>query len=613
MLTVAARQRLTVTLRLRTVLADPGNRLAIKASGFAAAVAAGLYLSTSSNLVHPVAYGLQDAVMVTGAVVAALVWLKRRPMSAIAPLLLALGLAYAIVAFQGSSDELLRSLGVAVEPVVFVLTCAVVFAFPDGKLNGRAEWCLLAGIVSYFLVKNVPWLFFSPFVVGSQPLARCNGTCPANGLMIADRPELADPVGSGMAWGVIVLATATVVVLIFRLVTASRPRRRALLPVYIPALMLMVPVGVYRGLAPVVGDFSPHAVRLMAWSETMGHSLLAWGFVVAVVQASFFAGSALKRLMGRIADNPDAADLRAIVSEALDDPSVELAFRVDGSESFVDSRGEPVAGVMARDGRATTPVARHGDTVAAIWHDPALNTDPELLRAASHATLLALENGRLASQLRTATTELAASRARAVAAGDLERRKVERDLHDGAQQRLTGLSIELALTRELAKEDPEVVARLDALGHDLENVLSELRDLAHGIYPPVLRDFGLQAAVAAAARRCIPPAALVADRIVRYPADIEAAVYFCCLEGLQNAGKHAGADAHTEVHLSGYHDELRFAVVDDGIGCDVESARCHGAGFENMRERVAVVRGTLMIDTAPGRGMQLRGRIPLGA
>ena len=160
-----------------------------------------------------------------------------------------------------------------------------------------------------------------------------------------------------------------------------------------------------------------------------------------------------------------------------------------------------------------------GDTVAAIWHDPALNTDPELVRAASQATLLALENGRLESELRTTTAELAASRARAVAAGDLERRKVERDLHDGAQQHLAGLSIELALARELAKEDPEVVARLDVLGHGLENALSELRDLAHGIYPPVLRDFGLKAALAAAARRCIPPAALVADGIVRYPAD----------------------------------------------------------------------------------------------
>ena len=110
-----------------------------------------------------------------------------------------------------------------------------------------------------------------------------------------------------------------------------------------------------------------------------------------------------------------------------------------------------------------------------------------------------------------------------------------------------------------------------------------------------------------------PPAAVVADGIVRYPADVEATVYFCCLEGLQNAGKHAGARAHTEVQLCGLHDELRFVVVDDGIGCDVESARRSGAGFANMHERIAVLGGTLTIDSGPGRGMQLRGRIPLGA
>ena len=323
-------------------------------------------------------------------------------------------------------------MGVAVEPIVFVLAYAVVFAFPDGTLNGHAGRLILAGFVPLLLVQNVPWLLFAPVVVGSQPLARCNEACPANGLMIADRPELAEPVGSGLALGSLVLATATISLLVVRLVTASRPRRRAMLPVYLPALMLTVPILVYRGLAPVIVDFGSGVVRLLAWSVTLGHSLLAWGFVFAVVQAGFFAGSALKRLIGRIAGNPDAADLRASVSEALDDPSVELVFRVDGGGGFVDSHGEPVAGVLARDGRATTPVARQGDTVAAIWHDHALDTDPELVLAASQATLLALENGRLGNELRTTNAELAASRARAVAAGDLERRKVERDLHDGA-------------------------------------------------------------------------------------------------------------------------------------------------------------------------------------
>ena len=350
----------------------------------------------------------------------------------------------------------------------------------------------------------------------------------------------------------------------------------------------------------------------MAWSETIGHILLPWGFVLAVVQASFFAGSALKRLMGRITGNPDATELRAAVSDALDDPSVELAFRVDGRDGFVDSRGEPVAGAVARDGRTASSRRTPGRDRGGDLARPRAEHRPRAreCREPGHAARTGQRS--LESELKTTTAELATSRARAVAAGDLERRKVERDLHDGAQQHLAGLSIELALARELA-EDPDVVARLDVLGHGLEDAMSDLRDLAHGIYPPVLRDYGLQAALAAAARRCTPPAALVTDRIGRYPADIEAAVYFCCLEGLHNAGKHAGADTHTEIQLSGHPDELRFTVVDDGIGCDVASARHSGAGIANMRERVTVLGGTLTIDSTPGHGTQLQGRIPLGA
>jgi signal transduction histidine kinase len=199
-----------------------------------------------------------------------------------------------------------------------------------------------------------------------------------------------------------------------------------------------------------------------------------------------------------------------------------------------------------------------------------------------------------------------------VAAADAERRKVERDLHDGAQQRLVALRIKVELARELAQSDPEVAARLADLGDGLEDVLTEVRELAQGIRPPVLRDFGLLAALASAAERCAPPAALVADGVKRYPDEVETAVYFCCVEALQNVGKHAGANAHAEVRLARREDELCFEIVDDGHGCDVESARSSGAGFTNMRERVAALGGTLTIESASGRGTQVRGQIPLG-
>jgi signal transduction histidine kinase len=346
---------------------------------------------------------------------------------------------------------------------------------------------------------------------------------------------------------------------------------------------------------------------------TVGRIALAYGFLIALAQASLFAGSALKRLMARIGGNPNASRLREVVADALDDPSVELAFRVDGADGFVDSGGERIAGVSAGDWRATSLVARQGETVAAIWHDPALNTDPELVDAASQAVLLALENGRLETELRATTAELVASREQIAAAGDAERRKIERDLHDGAQQHLVALGIRVGLARELAKRDPEVAARLADLGDELESVLHELRDLARGTRPPILRDHGLHAALAVATQRSAPPAELDAEGLARYPDDVESAVYFCCVEGLQNVGKHAGPHAHAEVRMSDEAGGLRFEIVDDGVGCDVESVPGAGAGFTNMRERVAALGGSLTVESTPGQGTRIDGRIPLDA
>jgi signal transduction histidine kinase len=610
--TIAQQQQFPATPRMWTLLADPRVRIAIAASGMVAAVGGGLLLATSDHLVDPVAYGLQVAVMVFGTVAAALVWLARRPGNRVAPLLLALALATATISLQGVEEPVLHSLGVLADPAVFLLAYVVVFAFPDGRLSGRVERLLLAGWTLYFLVGFVPWFFFSPVVFGGAPLAGCTASCPENGLMIADRPTLAAGFGTDLAWVVIALTSATIAYLVVRLARASRPRRRTLLPVYIPAVMLTIPLLAFHGLAAGVLHLDPDALSKIGWSVTIGRSALAYGFLLAIAQASFFAGGALKRLMGQIGGNPDASRLRDIVADALDDPSVELAFRVDRSDDFVDSRGEPIAAEVTNEGRASTDVERRGETVAVIRHDPALNTDPELMRAASQAMVLALENGRLETALQTRTAELAASRARIVAIGDAERRKVERDLHDGAQQQLVALRIEVELARELAMRDPEVAARLADVGYRLEDVLSELRDLAQGVHPPLLRERGLRAALDPVAQRSTPPANLGAvDGIARYPDDVETAVYYCCLEGLQNVGKHAGPNARADVRLSEEAGELRFEIIDDGVGCDVESARSAGAGLTNMSERVAALGGTLTVDSATGRGTQLRGRIPL--
>jgi signal transduction histidine kinase len=611
--TAVAQQGSAATLpTVWTVLARPLTQVVIGVAGLLGAAGAFALVATSDHLVDPVAYGLQISLLVAGTVAAALLWIVRRPGNRIALLLLVLALAGLLISLQGASQPLLHSIGVADDVAMFMLAYVVVFAFPYGRVSGVPERLILAGFAGYFLVGFVPYLFFSPIVSGGAPLAGCNAQCPTNALMIDDRPRIAASFGSDLAWVVIALASATILCLVYRLVTASRPRRRALLPVYVPALMLTVPLLAFHGFAAGILHLEGSTLERIGWSVTFGRTLLPYGFLLAIVQTSFFAGSALKRIMGRVGTDASAAQLRSIVAESLDDPSLELAFRVDRSVGFLDSRGEPVPASRLEDRRTASPVGRQGETVAVILHDPALSTDPELVRAAGQAVLLALEAGRLETELRSTTDELVASRARLLAVGDAERRKLERDLHDGAQQHLIALRMKVGLARELAEKDPEVAARLADVGNELEVVLHELRNLAGGVYPPTLRELGLGAALTAVAQRSVPPATVEVDGIGRYPAEIEAAVYFACVEALQNAGKHAGANARTDVRLWQSEGVLCFEIRDDGVGFDLASSR-EGVGLVNMADRVAALAGTLAVDSAPGGGTRVRGLIPLSA
>ena len=578
--------------------------------GLLVAVGGALLLATSDHLVDPLAYGVQIGVMVAGTVAAAIVWLVRRPGNRLGYILLALAVATAVMSLQGATQPLLHILGVAVEPVMFLLAYYAVFAFPDGRLAGLLEKLLLAGIALYFLTGFVPYLFFSPVVGGGAPLAGCTADCPTNAFMIADRPTIAASYGSDGSYAVIAIMSATLACLVYRIATASRPRRRALLPVYLPALALTVPLLIFHGVVTQLLHLEARTIWDIGWVVTIARCALPYGFLLAIVQSTFFAATALKAIVGRLVDRPNAAQLRATLAEALDDPSLELAFPLEGVDGFVDSAGRPVTATPTT-GRAATPVTRNGDTLAVIFHDDALNTDPELVATAGQALLLAVENGRLVTELDATTAELRASRARVVAAGDAERRKVERDLHDGAQQHLVALRIRVGLAGELAEADPQVALRLADLGTELEEILQELRDLSQGLNPPVLREFGLREALVSVARRSAPPARLEAAAIDRYPEEIESAVYFCCLEGLQNIAKHAGTNASAVIRLWESEQELCLEIEDNGAGCDVESARNAGTGFTNMTDRVAALGGTLAVESTPGLGTTVRGNVPV--
>jgi signal transduction histidine kinase len=232
---------------------------------------------------------------------------------------------------------------------------------------------------------------------------------------------------------------------------------------------------------------------------------------------------------------------------------------------------------------------------------------------------LAAHNAQLGSaleasvaQLHSQAAELQASRSRIVAAADAERRRIEHNLHDGAQQRLAALAIKLSLAAELTERDAGQARNLLAeLRGDVRETASELRCLAHGIYPPLLAESGLPAALSAAARWSTLPITVQATPLGRYPAEIEATVYFCCLEAIQNACKHAGDGATIDLRVWDAGATLAFEVTDDGRGFDA-SGRGLGAGFVNMEDRLRARRGSLRVQSAPGQGTRVSGQLPVG-
>jgi signal transduction histidine kinase len=231
---------------------------------------------------------------------------------------------------------------------------------------------------------------------------------------------------------------------------------------------------------------------------------------------------------------------------------------------------------------------------------------------------VALHNARLDSALqasldevRRQAQELQASRGRIVAAADDARRQIERNLHDGAQQHVVALGIKAKLARTMLDTDQErAIDVLDSLSAAVDDTLQALRDLAHGIYPPLLADKGLREALASAARRAVRPTTVRTDELTRYPAEAEATVYFCVLEALQNAGKYAGEAASVTVDVREDEAGLVFMVSDDGAGFDVRG-KGMGAGFQNMLDRLGALGGTLRVDSALGKGTRVTGVLPV--
>jgi signal transduction histidine kinase len=315
-----------------------------------------------------------------------------------------------------------------------------------------------------------------------------------------------------------------------------------------------------------------------------------------------------------------------ILSEGTEADRAEVWLRV-GDElrpaSSWPAGGAPAAALRLEAGEpppipgaaSAVPVRYQGEllgVLAVMKREDITPAETRLINDLAHEAGLVLKNERLTAELSQRLEELTLSRQRLVTAQDTERRRIERNLHDGAQQDLIGLKLKLAAAQAMAATDPgQTQDMLQGLVTDVSNAVETLRELARGIYPAVLADLGLAPALEAQARRSPLTVEIHADSIHRYPPETEAAVYFCCLEALQNAVKHAQATTMV-ISVEESAGELRFSAVDDGRGIDVARARS-GSGIQNMMDRMAALNGSLDLATAPGGGTAVSGRLPVPA
>jgi signal transduction histidine kinase len=467
-------------------------------------------------------------------------------------------------------------------------------AWPGGRLRSRFERGVVVGEYAWGIGFNlVAMMLWSPRFSG------CNVGCPANVLLLGSGSEPAlnatDAIGGS---GELVL-TAIVLGLIIRHWRSARGwSRRAMAPlVWIGFVILAEQILTGHPLnLPLSGLVSFGLAPLVL----LGGPAL---FTIGTVQARM-AGGALGTAIVDLEPGASPGQLRDALARALGDSTLQLAFRQPGGVGYLDTMGRAVDADRPNPGRAVIPVP--GSDGAVLVYEQGLELEPQLVRLMTAAAGMAMEHARLQAEVQAQLEQVRASRTRIVEAGDAERRRLERDLHDGAQQRLVTLSLALAMARARAVADPELGALIESASKEAREALTELRELARGIHPAVLTETGLAGAVQALAERSPVATTIVAVPEERFPAAIEATVYFVVSEALANVAKHAAAEAAT-VTIRRRSGRLVVQVSDDGAG----GARPEkGSGLRGLADRVASAGGALRVDSPPGCGTRLEAAIP---
>jgi len=575
--------------------ATPFWQVAVVVTAVAASVVA-LWVTLSADfLTYPGWLAVQKADFILGPVLAGLYWYRRRPHSNFGPMLIAFGFLGALYILQSANNSWLFSIGLLAETAIGVATRVLILAFPTGRLDRPAKVVLVISI----LVSPVPSmlnLLMSPQIGAGASISGCLAICPRNELAIMPNPELAASLLAAFRFGVILASILTAGLLIWRIVTATPPQRRAL-AIGAPIALLFLAFQITFQLLGAFGAPPSAFSEFVKWGIVAARAALWYGFLAALIAAELFAKRALAHLVQQALERPSRDELEAMLRHQLGDPDLRL--------QFISDQDAPGTG----PGRAVTVLSNEGTPTVAIVHDPQLNDDPELLETAGAVALLAAENAELEAGWKDALQELARSRARLVRAADDERRKFERNLHDSVQQRLISIKISLEMEAQEGDLGESHRERLRTIEHGVDHALAEVREVAHGLYPPLLVASGLAAAIRGVHQDGISPPHIEAVGLGRYPPDIESAVYYCCLEAIQNATKHGRRDVSVSVALAEENGQLTFRVVDDGPGFIV--GEVGGMGLQNMEDRLGALGGRLTITSAPGRGTSVSGTVPL--
>ena len=526
----------------------------------------------------------------------------QRPDSLMGRLMVLTGLLFLPPTLVATRVPVLWSVGNVLASAAPVAMFYVVLAFPRGALTTRMSRALFRYTFAVVLGLTVTMVaLFDPMAFGCAD-------CPdgLNLLLVRHDPQLFVDVVKVIAAFILADVLGLAVIVVARFARATQPARRILWPVYIPVVVWCF----VHAYTVVLTNYT----EALDWTAVTGPLAAATPMVIPV---TFLIGllrirarrARVGQLVVELGAAPSSGSLREAVARALGDPDVEVGFWDAEGARYVTAAGQPLALPHDETGRAATLLERDGAPLAVIVHDRALLDDPTLLDAVRAATSLAVDNERLGAVVRAQLEEVRASRHRIVAAADAERRRVERDLHDGAQQRLVklGLTIRLAQARLGEHPDPELQALLVESAAEAQRARTELRDLAQGIHPALLTDDGLQSAIEALVELSPVPVQVTAPQC-RYGAAVEAAAYFVVSESLTNVARHSSA-SRASVTIRDVTSGLNVEVSDDGIGGAQAGA---GSGLRGLADRVAALDGALAVDSPPGRGTRIVAHLPCG-